>query len=185
MDKKPRSTDSANVRPARRDDVDAITELYGLYVAQGTMTFETIPPTAAEMAARLARVHEHGLPYVIAECDGRLAGFAYALPYRPRPAYRFTVESSVYVASFAARRGLGRQMMKVVISGAGVAGKRQMIAAIGDSSNRASLALHRALGFSEIGRLADVGFKFGRWLDIVLMQRPLGDGPTRPPDTGR
>ena len=101
MDKKPRSTDSANVRPARRDDVDAITELYGLYVAQGTMTFETIPPTAAEMAARLARVHEHGLPYVIAECDGRLAGFAYALPYRPRPAYRFTVESSVYVASFA------------------------------------------------------------------------------------
>jgi len=162
------------IRPAREGDIPAITRIYGRSVETGTASFELEPPDEAEMARRYRRLVEGGFPYLVAELDGRVAGYAYAGPYRPRRAYRFTVEDTVYIAEDMQRRGVGRALLAQLIAAAGARGFRQMIAVIGDSPHQAgSIALHAAAGFVEVGRLPDVGFKFERWLDTVLMQRAL------------
>jgi phosphinothricin acetyltransferase len=164
------------IRPARQADIPAIARIYAHAVMHGTASFEYEPPNEAEMARRMQLVTEKGLPYFAAELDGSLAGYAYAGLYHARPGYRFTLEDSIYIAPDRHRRGIGRALLAALIEAAEARGYRQMIAIIGDSEHAASIALHAALGFAYIGTLPNVGFKFGRWLDSVLMQRPLGKG---------
>ena len=173
---------SACVRPARADDIAAITAIYAGHVLTGLATFEEVPPDAAEMARRHADIAGRGLPYLVAEEAGGVVGYAYAGPYRPRSAYRFTVEDSIYLAPGAAGRGLGRALLTRVIAESTAWGARQMLAVIGDSGNAASIGLHRSLGFRHLAVLEAVGFKFGRWVDSVTLQLPLGEGSaTLPP----
>lgn len=164
------------LRPAVAADIPAITAIYAHHVLNGTASFELAAPTEAEMHARSAGVQEKQLPYLVAEAAGEVIGYAYATPYRPRPAYRFTVETSVYMRHDQAGRGLGRALMEQLIAHCQAQGYRQMIAVIGDSQNHASIGLHQRLGFRQVGVFEAVGFKFGRWLDTVLMQRALGEG---------
>jgi phosphinothricin acetyltransferase len=175
----------ARLRPARSADAAAIAALYGHHVRTGRASFELTAPDAAELARRIAAVQEAGLPYLVAELEtpegAVLAGFAYAGPYRPRPAYRFTVEDSVYVDPACQGRGIGRSLLSAVIDAATAAGRRQMIAVIGDSANHGSIGLHRALGFAQVGCLTGVGWKHETWLDTVFMQRALGIGADSPP----
>ena len=161
------------VRPALEADLAAVAAIYREHVLNGSASFEIEPPDLAEMARRRAAILDAGLPYLVAEVEGAVAGYAYAGPYRPRPAYRFTVEDSVYLAPGMQGRGLGRALLGSLIALCREAGKRQMIAIIGDSANRASIGLHAALGFRHVGTLTDVGFKHGRWLDSVIMQLAL------------
>jgi phosphinothricin acetyltransferase len=163
------------VRAARAADIPEIAAIYGHYVRTHLSTFETEPPDAPEMACRFQHVLERGLPYLVAELQGRVAGYAYASQFRPRPGYRFTVEDSVYIHPDYARKGLGRLLLTEVIAACEAAGCRQMIAVVGDSANAASIGLHVALGFRHVGVLQRVGFKFGAWADAVLMQRALGE----------
>jgi L-amino acid N-acyltransferase YncA len=167
-----------NVTPA---DIPAITRIYAEAVKHGTASFELKPPDEAEMSRRMQTLLEGGFPYIIAEIDGALIGYAYAGPYRPRPAYRFSVEDSIYIDPAAQRKGVGRVLLERLIEDCERRGFRQMIAVIGDSAQAPSIELHRALGFSMIGNIANVGYKFDRWLDSVLMQRPLGPGATTKP----
>lgn len=169
------------LRDAAADDLEAMRAIYAEQVLTGTASFELVPPEAAEFARRWAAVRDAGLPWIVAEQAGEVAGYAYAGPYRPRPAYRFTVEDSVYVAPAAQGRGLGRALLAATIERAEAAGCRQMVAVVGDSGNRGSVALHEALGFRRVGTFQNVGFKFGRWLDTALLQRPLGAGAESPP----
>jgi phosphinothricin acetyltransferase len=162
------------IRPTRSDDIAAITGIYAHAVRHGTASFEIDPPDAEEMLRRYQALASAGFPYLVAEQAGGIAGYAYAGPYRMRPAYRWTVEDSVYVAESAQRRGVGQALLARLIEESEARGFRQMIAVIGDSAQTPSIALHRAAGFRMIGTLEAVGFKFGRWLDSVLMQRPLG-----------
>ena len=161
------------LRPAEQADLPAIQAIYAAEVRDGAATFELEPPDTVELGLRLAKVQSLGLPWLVGELDGRAAGFAYASMYRDRPAYRFTVEDSVYVARWARGAGLGRQLLEAVVAGSSAAGMRQMVAVIGDLANQGSIRLHRACGFDDVGTLRDVGFKFDRWLDTVLMQRSL------------
>jgi phosphinothricin acetyltransferase len=172
---------AAPIRPAAPADIAAITAIYAGAVRHGTATFELEPPDAAEMRRRYDALRAQGFPYLVAERDGRIAGYAYAGPYRPRPAYRFTVENSVYLDPAAQRRGIGLALLTDLIGRCEQRGLRQMIAVIGDSANTASIALHRRAGFAMIGTHPNVGFKFGRWLDTVMMQRALGEGGATPP----
>jgi L-amino acid N-acyltransferase YncA len=165
--------DAPRLRPASPGDLAAMAAIYEPEVRRGTATFELESPEAAEFGGRLAKLRAAGLPWLVAELDGRVGGYAYAAPYRDRPAYRFTVEDSVYLAPDARGRGVGRRLLAAVIEAARDAGMRQMVAVIGDSANVASVRLHRGCGFADVGTLRDVGFKFGRWLDTVLMQRTL------------
>jgi len=169
------------LRAATPADIPAITRIYEHAVRFGTASFEIEPPGEAEMAKRQRALLDGGYPYIVAELDGAVAGYAYAGPYRPRPAYRFSVENSIYIAPEAQRRGLGRVLLARLIADCEACGFRQMIAVIGDSANAASIELHRALGFTMIGTFADCGFKFGRWLDSVFMQRTLGPGSSTLP----
>lgn len=170
------------IRPANPSDIPAITRIYGGSVLTGTASFELEPPDEAEMTRRMRAVRDAGFPYLVAACDGAVAGYAYASLYRTRPAYRFTVEDSVYIAPDRQRRGIGRALLAALIEACASRGFRQMLAVIGDSPNQAaSIRLHQACGFAPVGRLPDVGFKFGRWLDTLLMQRELGDGSTSSP----
>jgi len=169
------------IRPAAGSDLPRITAIYGDAVRHGTASFETEPPDLAEMTRRFEGLASGGFPYVVAEASGTVAGYAYAAPYRPRHAYRFTVESSVYVDPAFAGRGLGRALMEDVIARAEGAGFRQMLAVIGDEANSASRALHARLGFREVGTFRAVGYKHGRWLGTVLMQRALGPGDATEP----
>lgn len=164
------------VRDARDDDMPAIRAIYAHHVQHGLGSFEEAPPPLEDMAARRASVLAAGLPWIVAEADGRVAGYAYAGPFRPRAAYRFTVEDSVYIAPDFARRGVGRALLAELIARCEAGPWRQMLAVIGDSGNEGSVGLHRALGFTPVGTFGSVGFKFGRWVDVVLMQRPLGEG---------
>ncbi len=164
------------VRPAAAADIAAVTAIYGEHVRNGLASFEEAPPSAAEMARRMADVRAAGLPYLVAEREGAIAGFSYAGPYRLRPAYRYTVEDTVYVAPQHAGQGIGRALLTPLIVACQAAGRRQMVAVIGDSANAASIGLHAALGFRQAGLLLSVGFKLGRWVDSVLMQRSLGAG---------
>jgi phosphinothricin acetyltransferase len=165
------------IRPAKTSDIPAITRIYAHAVEHGTASFELTPPDQAEIARRMSDLTGKGYPYLAGEIDGALAGYAYAGPYRARPAYRLTVEDSVYIAPATHRRGIGRALLAALIEAAAARGFRQMIAVIGDSTRQAaSIGLHEALGFRHVGILQDVGFKHGRWLDSVLMQRALGPG---------
>ena len=164
------------IRASQPEDMAGVAAIYAVHVRQGLASFELTPPSTAEMAQRRAAVIAASLPYLVAEIDGRLAGYAYASPFRPRPAYETTVENSVYIAEWSQRQGVGRALLKALILACEAVGKRQMIAVIGDSGNIASIALHQAVGFQHVGTLKDVGFKHGRWLDVVIMQRCLGLG---------
>lgn len=159
--------------PAEPSDLPHALAIYATEVRHGTASFELEPPDLDELARRHAKVRDLGLPWLVAAGPGGIGGFAYATSYRERPAYRFTVEDSVYVAEWARGMGLGRALLEAVIAAAGSAGARQMVAIIGDSANLGSIGLHRACGFAEVGVLRDVGRKFDRWLDTVLMQRTL------------
>jgi phosphinothricin acetyltransferase len=172
---------SPEIRPAIAADLPAITGIYQHAVLYGTATFELIPPDLAEMTRRFGVLMEGGFPYLVAALDGRVTGYAYAGAYRPRPAYRFTVENSVYLQPAIHRRGIGLQLMQRLITESEARGYRQMIAVIGDSANAGSIGVHTKCGFQMIGTHPDVGLKFGRWLDTVMMQRALGDGATTLP----
>lgn len=164
------------LRPATPADIPAITAIYAHAVRYGTASFEIEAPDEAEMTRRQRALLDGGFPYLTAERGGELVGYAYAGAYRARPAYRFSVEDSVYVHPDAQVGGVGRALLAALIEATTERGFRQMIAVIGDSAQAPSIALHRALGFDHIGTIRNVGFKFGRWLDTVLMQRALGDG---------
>jgi len=169
------------IRPAQPRDLAAITRIYDHAVRDGTASFEIEPPDEREMARRYEALRVGGYPYLVAEFDGEIAGYAYAGPYRARAAYHWSVEDTVYVAPSSQRRGIGRALLERLIADAEVGGFRQMIAVIGDSANAGSIELHRIAGFRMVGTFDNVGFKFGRWLDSVLMQRPLGAGAMEMP----
>jgi L-amino acid N-acyltransferase YncA len=168
------------LRAAGEADIAAIAAIYAHHVRTGTATFEIEAPDATEMLRRWREVVSSGLPYVVAVASSEVIGYAYAAPYRPRPAYRFTVEDSIYVRDDSHGRGIGRALLAELIDGSTRAGARQMIAVIGDAANAASIRLHAALGFRSVGVLASVGYKFARWLDVIVMQRPLGPGDSAP-----
>ncbi len=172
---------AVRVRDAVSADMAEIQEIYAHHVLHGLATFEEVPPSAAEMTGRRAAVLAAGLPYLAAEIDGRVVGYSYATAFRARPAYRYTVEDSVYVRDGMAGRGIGVALLAELIRRCEAGPWRQMIAVIGDSANAASISLHRRLGFVHAGTLAAVGFKLGRWVDTVQMQRPLGDGSATSP----
>jgi L-amino acid N-acyltransferase YncA len=171
------------VRASSAADAPALAAIYGHHVLHGFGTFEETPPSAQEMAARRQAIVAYGLPYLLAEDGGTVLGFAYAGPFRPRAAYRYTVEDSVYVAPDAIGRGVGRAMLSAVIAQCEAAGVCQMMAVIGDSANAPSIGLHQALGFEHRGVGASLGFKHGRWVDIVWMQKALNGGDASAPDT--
>jgi L-amino acid N-acyltransferase YncA len=173
---------SLEIRPAAAADLPAITEIYRHAVLHGTATFELLPPDLAEMTRRFDILKDGGFPYFVATLDGRIVGYAYAGVHRPRPAYRFTVENSVYLDAAIHRRGIGLRLMHRLIAECEARGFRQMIAVIGDSANAGSIGVHTKCGFQMIGTHPDVGFKFGRWLDTVMMQRALGDGASTVPN---
>jgi len=168
------------LRDGREEDVPAIAAIYADAVTNGTASFELTAPDVAEMAARRATLLKGGYPYIVAERDGTVLGYAYAGAYRPRPAYGATVENSIYVSPAAKGQGIGKALLARLIVEAEARGFRQMIAVIGDSENHASRALHASLGFELTGVLRSVGWKHGRWLDSVLMQRSLGEGDSTP-----
>lgn len=192
-------SDAAEVRSARDEDIEGVCSIYRHHVLHGTATFEEVPPPVGAMRGRWEAVVAAGLPFVVAEAvasalpnvtgdraarsTSRIVGYAYAAPYRSRSAYRFTVESSVYLDPDATGRGIGRALMQRVIDECGRGPWRQMVAIIGDSANLPSILLHGRLGFVQVGILRDVGRKFDRWLDTVIMQRNLGeDGAPRRPE---
>ena len=162
------------LRDATPADAAAVAGVYAHHVLHGAGTFEEVPPSPEELGARMAAVAQRGLPWLVAEADGALVGYACATPYRDRIGYRFSVEDSVYVAPAAQGRGIGRALLQALIERCARLGFRQMIASIGDSGNTPSIRLHEACGFEQRGCLTAVGFKHGRWLDVVWMQRPLG-----------
>jgi L-amino acid N-acyltransferase YncA len=159
----------------------AVHAIYRHHVLHGLASFEEEPPSVEEMCRRRAAVLDSALPYLVAETDGEIAGYCYAAPYRLRSAYRFTVEDSVYVDHRFTGRGIGTALLAALIVRCEASRWRQIIAVIGDSGNSASIALHRRLGFRAVGTLDAAGFKFGRWVDVVLMQRMLGEGGGTPP----
>jgi L-amino acid N-acyltransferase YncA len=164
------------IRDATEADVAAIHAIYAHHVLTGVASFEDVPPSVDDMRARRAAVLAHGLPYLVAELDGRVAGYAYATPYRPRAAYRHTIEDSIYIDDACRGRGIGRALLAALIARCEIGSWRQMIAVIADGGRSGSASLHLSLGFELIGTLKGVGFKHGRWLDTTLMQRTLGAG---------
>jgi L-amino acid N-acyltransferase YncA len=169
------------IRSASEADLPAVTAIYEQAVRHGTATFELDPPDLAEMTRRFGALTDGGFPYLVATLGGSTVGYAYAGPYRPRPAYRFTVENSVYLAPAAHRRGIGLKLLQRLMTDCESRGFRQMIAVIGDSANAGSISVHTKAGFTMIGTHPNVGFKFGRWLDTVMMQRALGEGAATVP----
>jgi phosphinothricin acetyltransferase len=180
-----RRSDGLTIRPAEDGDVPAIQAIYAHHVLHGIASFEEEPPDQAEVARRMADVCARGLPYLVAEDrpgSGAILGYAYAGTYRARPAYRFTLEDSVYVLPGKGGKGIGSALLGELIDRCAALGYRQMIAVIGDSANHGSIRLHARHGFREVGVLHSVGFKHGRWVDSVYMQRPLGPGDGTLPD---
>jgi len=170
------------IRPSREGDIGAITAIYTHHVLHGTGTFEIDAPSATEMATRHADVLSKGLPYLVAEIDGQVMGFAYCNWFKPRPAYRFSAEDSIYLAPQAQGAGLGRALLAELMSQGRKVGLRKLIAVIGDSGNAGSVGLHRSVGFTDVGVLKSCGWKFDRWLDVVMMECALGQGDaTAPP----
>jgi L-amino acid N-acyltransferase YncA len=170
------------VRPSTEADAPALAAIYGHHVLHGFGTFEEVPPSPEEMAGRRQAIVERGLPYLVAEDAGQVLGFAYAGPFRPRAAYRYTVEDSVYVSPDAMGRGVGRAVLTQVLTACEAFGIRQVVAVIGDTGNAGSIGLHTALGFSHAGVGKSFGWKHGRWVDIVWMQKALNGGDATAPD---
>jgi phosphinothricin acetyltransferase len=177
---------SISVRESVEADLPLIQAIYAHHVLTGLGTFEEVPPDVAEMSRRRAEILARGLPYLVAEIDdpaipGGIAGYAYAGPYRTRSAYRYSIEDSIYIAPGAQRRGIGRVLLEELIRRCTALGYRQMVAVIGDSANYGSIGVHAAAGFKQVALMPAIGFKFGRWVDGVMMQRPLGEGQTTLP----
>jgi L-amino acid N-acyltransferase YncA len=172
---------NALLRTAEPADLPAIQAIYAHHVRHGLGSFEETPPSLAEMTLRRQAVIDAGLPYLVCAVDDAIMGFAYAGPYRPRPAYRYSVEDSVYIAPEQGRHGYGRRLVTALIERCTALGYRQMLAVIGDRENHGSVGLHSSLGFREVGHMPSIGFKFGRWIDVVVMQRALGDGDRTTP----
>jgi L-amino acid N-acyltransferase YncA len=170
------SAEIFQLRATAESDIEAIQRIYAHHVLTGLATFEETPPDADEMRRRWRAIADLDLPHIVATSGGAIAGFAYAGPYRPRSAYRFAVEDSIYLDPAFQGRGIGRSLLAMLIEQSTKLGKRQMIAVIGDSANAASIGVHRSLGFQDTGVFRAIGFKFGRWVDTVLMQRALGPG---------
>ncbi|MBO0133905.1 N-acetyltransferase [Agrobacterium sp. Rnr] len=168
------------IRPCEEADIPAITEIYRDAVLHGSASFEIDPPTVETMIERRRLLVEGDYPYLVAECDGKVAGYAYAGAYRARPAYGAAVEDSVYIDPAMKGMGIGRKLLDALIEDATARGFRQMIAVVGDSANAASVGVHRAAGFELVGTFKSIGWKHGKWLDTVLMQRALGEGDTTP-----
>ena len=171
----------ALLRTAEAEDLPAIQAIYAHHVTHGLGSFEETPPSLEETTRRWRSIIEAGLPYIVCSAGDAIVGFAYAGPYRPRPAYRYSVEDSVYVAPGSDRHGYGRQLVAALVERCTALGYRQMLAVIGDRDNHGSIGLHRSLGFREVGHMPSIGFKFGRWVDVVIMQRALGDGDQTTP----
>jgi len=169
------------LRDVTATDMAQIQPIYAHHVLHGAASFEEIPPDVAEMGNRFAALKAKNMPYIAAVEDGKILGYAYAGPYRPRSAYRYTVEDSIYLLPDQAGKGLGKLLLTEIIARSTTLGMRQMIAVIGDSANAGSINLHRSLGFAMIGTFPAIGFKFGRWIDSVLMQKPLGEGQSTLP----
>lgn len=177
----PASAAAVVVRDADEADMAAVQAIYAHHVLYGLATFEEVPPALEEMRERRARIVAARLPYLVACMEGRVVGFAYAAPYRPRPAYRYTIEDSVYVENGRGGRGIGSALLRGLIARCEAGPWRKMFAVIGNSANAGSIALHRSMGFEMLGTLTDAGFKLGQWVDTVFMQRALGDGSSTPP----
>ncbi|MBP7412702.1 MAG: N-acetyltransferase [Giesbergeria sp.] len=173
---------TTTVRASQEADITAITAIYAHHVLHGTGTFEIDPPGSADIAMRRTDVLGKGLPYLVAEQAGQVVGFAYCNWFKPRPAYRFSAEDSIYVADSARGQGVGRQLLHALACQAEAAGVRKLLAVIGDSANTGSIGLHRALGFTEVGVMRSVGWKHGAWRDIVLMEKTLGAGDSTAPE---
>ena len=169
------------IRPSRDADLPAITAIYGHHVLHGTGTFEVDPPNETDMTARRADVLAKGLPWLVAEDAGQVLGYAYCNWFKPRPAYRFSAEDSIYLAPGVQRTGLGRALLAELAARAQAAGVRKLIAVIGDSANLGSVGVHRSVGFQDVGVLKSCGWKFGAWRDVVLMDMALGTGDNTPP----
>ncbi|MFC3685172.1 GNAT family N-acetyltransferase [Hydrogenophaga luteola] len=172
------------IRPSTEHDLPAVTRIYAHHVLHGTGTFETTPPSLEEMTARRADVLSKGLPWLVVEEAGEILGYAYGNWFKPRPAYRFSVEDSIYLAPEAAGKGLGRALLAELLAALERGGIRKVMAVIGDSANAGSIGVHKALGFEQVGVVQACGWKFGRWLDIVMMQRAIGEGDRTPPEAG-
>lgn len=170
------------IRPSQPQDIEAITAIYHHHVLTGTGTFEIEPPSASDMESRRADVLTKGLPYLVAVKDDQVLGFAYCNWFKPRPAYRFSAEDSIYLASGHQGKGIGRALLSELAAQAERVGVRKLIAVIGDSANNGSIALHQSLGFSHVGLLKSCGWKFDQWLDVVLMEKALGLGDSQPPE---
>jgi L-amino acid N-acyltransferase YncA len=169
------------IRASRDDDVAAVAAIYGYHVLHGVASFEEVAPSADEMARRRAAIIQRGLPYLVAELRGQVVGYCYAGPFRPRIGYRYSLEDSIYIGEGQRGRGIGRALLAPLLERCTELGYRQMIAVIGGRETLASIRLHEALGFTHVGVFNAIGFKFGRWVDTVLMQRPLGPGGDSPP----
>lgn len=181
----PSACSGFDVRDARVEDLSYVQRIYAHHVLNGLASFEEQPPDLPEMTRRYEAVIALGLPYLVAVGAGGVQGYAYAAPYRPRPAYRFTLEDSVYVDEAAVGQGIGRELLSLLIARCTELGYRQLLAVIGDSGNAGSIGLHAALGFERAALLRSVGFKFGRWVDSVIMQKALGPGDSTPPSLSR
>ena len=178
------SGDGLIIRASRDEDVAAIASIYGHHVLHGVASFEETPPEPAEMARRRGDILSRGLPYLVAERDGRVVGYCYAGPFRPRVGYRYTLEDSIYIDAAEVGRGIGRKLLKPLLECCEELEYRQMIAVIGGRETEASIRLHAALGFTHVGVFSGIGFKFGRWVDTVLMQKALGAGSATLPSSG-
>jgi len=170
------------IRDAAAGDLPAIQQIYAHHVLSSTATFEEVPPTIEQFAQRLQSVRELGLPWLVAERDGRILGYSYAATYRPGPAYRYTIEDSVYLADGESGKGLGHSLLSALIERCELGPWRQMIAVIAGTQNQSSIALHRKLGFAHVGTQPDTAYKFRQWIDVVFMQRALGKGGSSLPD---
>ena len=170
------------IRPSSDADLPAITAIYAHHVLHGTGSFETEPPSVSDMTTRRADVLSKGLPYLVIEQDGKIAGFAYGNWFKPRPAYRYSVEDSIYMAPELQGKGLGRALLTELMARFEAVGIRKVMAIVGDSANTGSVGIHLALGFTQVGIVDSCGWKFGAWRDIVIMQKTLGLGDTQPPD---
>ena len=170
------------IRPSTEQDIAAVTRIYAHHVLHGTGTFETTPPSETEMATRRGDVLSKGLPWLVLEDNGQVIGFAYGNWFKPRPAYRFSVEDSIYLAPEAAGKGLGRALLAELLARLQAGGVRKVMAVIGDSANAGSIGVHAALGFDRVGVVKSCGWKFDRWLDIVLMEKTLGEGDSTRPE---
>jgi len=169
------------IRNVCDQDMPAIQAIYASEVLHGVSSWEDVPPSLEEMEQRAIAITQAGYPYLVAVCDDQVLGYAYASTYRPRPAYRYTVENSIYLANGMQRRGLGQQLLKHLIKECTVKGFRQMIAVVGDSDNSMSIDFHKKMGFEQVGIIKSIGYKFERWLDSVMLQLTLGDGDTKAP----